>query len=349
MSGTLYSRINERVFIIAEAGVNHNGDINLGREIIDAAYESGADAVKFQTFIADRLVSKNTEMAKYQRENLKKGFSQYEMLKSLELGFEDFMELKQYCDGKGILFLSSPFDLESIDFLYELVPYYKIPSGEITNSIYLKKIAEKGKPVIISTGMCYLGDIEKATMTIREINPDIEMVLLHCTTNYPTPFTEVNLKAMVTLKEAFKLPVGYSDHTEGIEIPLAAVALGARIIEKHFTVDKNLPGPDHKASLEPCEFREMVRCIRNVEKALGDGVKKPTESEKAIMNVVRKRIVAAKDLEAGSVIRGEDIILKRTSQNAISCEFLDVIIGCRLVKSVREDEPLTWAHFMNRG
>ncbi len=333
------------VFIIAEVGVNHNGDINLAYKLIDVAKEAGANAVKFQTFKTEKVISKHAPMAEYQKKNLGKDISQYEMVKKLELSFDDFIKLKEYADEKGIIFLSSPFDHESIDFLENLVPYYKIPSGEIVNYPYLRHIASKGKPIIMSTGMATLGEVEKALDTIRSVNPDVEIYLLHCTTNYPTPFEEVNLKAMLTLKEAFKLPVGYSDHTLGIEIPVAAVALGAVIIEKHFTLDKDLPGPDHKASLEPDELKAMVRAIRNVEKALGNGIKKPNPSEERIKKVARKRIVAARSIDEGEILKEEDVILKRSSEG-LEPEFLDVIVGKKLIKPVKEDEPITWEHFM---
>jgi len=332
-------------FIIAEAGVNHNGDINLAYKLIDKAVEAGVDAIKFQTFKVEKLVSKTTKMADYQKKNTGDNTSQYGMLKKLELTYKDFENLKRYCDEKGIIFLSSPFDRESIDFLEKLVPYYKVPSGEIVNFPYLKHIASKRKPIIMSTGMATLGEIEKALNAIYSVNPSAEVYLLHCTTNYPTPYEEVNLKAMLTLKEAFKLPVGYSDHTLGIEVPIAAVAMGATIIEKHFTLDKNLPGPDHKASLEPEELKKMVQAIRNIEKALGDGIKGPSKSEEKIKEVVRKRIVAAKKLNIGEEITIDKVSIKRV-ERGIKPEFLEIILGKKLIKSVNEDEPITWKHFM---
>lgn len=335
----------EGVYIIAEAGVNHNGDINLAYKLIDVAVEAGADAVKFQTFKAKNLVSKYTDMATYQKKNIGYDSEQLKMLEKLELRFEDFVKLKKYCDEKGIVFLSSPFDFESIDFLEELVPYYKIPSGEIINYPYLSKIAEKNKPIIMSTGMATLSEIEKALDTIYKVNNNAEVYLLHCTTNYPTPFEEVNLRAMLTLKEAFKLPVGYSDHTLGIEVPIAAVAMGAQIIEKHFTLDKNLPGPDHKASLEPYELKEMVKAIRNIEKALGTGIKKPNKSELEIMKVARKKLVAARDIKRGNIITVNDIRIKR-SNIGLPPEYYEVILGKRLLKNIKEDEGFTWNHFM---
>jgi len=333
------------VFIIAEAGVNHNGNIELAFKLINIAKKAGVDAVKFQTFKAENVVTKKTSMAEYQKNNMGKNKTQYEMIKELELSFDDFAELKKYCDEKGIFFLSSPFDHESIDFLEPFVPYYKVPSGEIVNYPYLKHIASKKKPIIMSTGMATLGEIEKALNAIYSVNPSAEVYLLHCTTNYPTPYEEVNLKAMLTLREAFKLPVGYSDHTLGIEVPIAAVAMGATIIEKHFTLDKNLPGPDHKASLEPEELKKMVQAIRNIEKALGDGIKRPNKSEEKIKKVVRKRIVAAKKLNIGEEITIDKISIKRVEKGIVP-EFLEIILGKKLIKSVNEDEPITWEHFM---
>jgi len=337
--------LKKGVFIIAEAGVNHNGDVNLAYKLIDEAKEAGADAVKFQTFKAEKVLSKYTKMADYQKKNLGKEVSQIEMVKSLELSYNDFEKLKNYCDEKGIIFLSSPFDKESVDFLDKLVPYYKIPSGEIVNYPYLKHIASKNKPIIMSTGMANLSNVEKALDTIYSVNNTVEIYLLHCTTNYPCPYDEVNLKAMLTLKEVFKLPVGYSDHTLGIEVPIAAVAIGAQIIEKHFTLDKNLLGPDHKASLEPNELKAMVNAIRNIEKALGNGIKKPNKSEKEIEKVVRKKLVATRDIKSGETISEKDIAIKR-SNIGLSPDFLEVIIGKKIIKNIKEDEGFTWEHFM---
>ncbi|HRD21045.1 MAG TPA: N-acetylneuraminate synthase, partial [Fervidobacterium sp.] len=320
-------------------------DKTIAYKLIDAAKDAGANAVKFQTFKAEKIISRHTNMATYQRENVGREESQLSMVKSLELSYDDFNELKAYCDEKGIIFLSSPFDEDSIDFLENLVPYYKIPSGEIVNKPYLQRVASKHKPMIMSTGMATLSDVEKALGDIYSVDKDAEIYLLHCTTNYPTPYEEVNLKAMITLKEAFKLPVGYSDHTNGIEIPVAAVALGACIIEKHFTLDRNMQGPDHKASLEPDDFKSMVRAIRNVEDALGNGIKRPTKSEDEIKNVVRKKLVAVRDMKKGQIIELADVTLKRVNVG-LSADFLDIIIGKRLIKGIREDEGFTWSHFM---
>jgi len=336
--------ISKRVFIIAEAGVNHNGDINLAYKLADVAKEAGADAVKFQTFKAENVVSKLADKAEYQKKTTGSDKSQLEMIKKLELSFDDFIKLKKYCDKKEIMFLSTPFDHHSIDFLYDLVNIYKIPSGEIINGPYLKHIAAKNKPIIMSTGMANLGEVEEAINTIRSVNSEAQISLLHCTTNYPTPYEEVNLKAMQTLAAAFRLPVAYSDHTLGIEVPVAAVAMGAKIIEKHFTLDKKLPGPDHKASLEPDELKEMVKAIRNIEKALGDGIKRPNKSEVEIMKVVRKSLIANRDIRAGEVIKESDIAVKRPGTGILP-KFKNIIIGMKLINDIRQDEPFRWENF----
>jgi len=336
---------SNKCFIIAEAGVNHNGNIELAKKLIDVAVEAHADAVKFQTFKAEKTIAAETPRATYQMQNMpEENENQLEMVKRLELKFEDFRILKEYCNSKGIMFLSTPFDFESVDILEPLVPLYKIASGEIINIPLLKHIASKGKPIILSTGMATLGEIEEAIEAIDEINPSISKILLHCTTNYPTPFEEVNLRAMLTLKEAFKLPVGYSDHTLGIEVPVAAVALGAKVIEKHFTLDRNLPGPDHKASLEPDELKAMVIAIRNVEKALGDGIKRPNRSELEIMKVARKCLVAGRDIEKGEILKEKDIEIKRAGEG-IQPKFKDIIVDMKINKSIKRDEPFSWSHF----
>ncbi len=334
----------KRVSIIAEAGVNHNGNLDLAYQLIDVAKDAGADAVKFQTFKAENVVSKLADKAEYQKRATGSDKSQLEMIKKLELSFDDFVKFKKYCDKKGIMFLSTPFDHQSIDFLYDLVDIYKIPSGEITNYPYLKHIAAKNKSIIMSTGMANLGEIEEAINTIREVNSKAKISLLHCTANYPTPYEEVNLKAMQTLAIAFKLPVGYSDHTLGIEVPVAAVAMGANIIEKHFTLDKNLPGPDHKASLEPDELKEMVNAIRNIEKALGDGIKKPNISEIETMKVARRSLIATRDIRAEEIIKESDITIKRPG-TGIPPKFKDIVIGMKLINDIRQDEPFRWENF----
>lgn len=344
MNGTLLLKTNT-VFIIAEAGVNHNGNLSNALKLVEIAKGAGANAVKFQTFVAEKLVSKSTSMAQYQKNNINKVTSQFEMIKTLELSFEDFLNIKSYCDKIGILFLSTPFDSVSVDFLNDLVPLYKVGSGEITNYPLLKRIAQKGKSIILSTGMCNLGEVEKAISVIQqEGNKDIS--LLHCTTNYPCPYEEVNLNAMLTLKESFKLPVGYSDHTLGIEVPIAAVALGAKIIEKHFTLDKNLPGPDHKASADPIELKEMIKAIRNIETSMGDGIKKPNKSEFEVMTVARKSLVAIRNLKAGDTINESDIAIKRPG-NGIKPDLLDIVIGKKLLRDVEEDELLSWECFIS--
>jgi len=333
-----------KVFIIAEAGVNHNGSLDLAYQLIDVAKDAGSDAVKFQTFKAENVVSKLADKAEYQKKTTGSDKSQLEMIKKLQLSFDDFVKLKKYCDKREIMFLSTPFDHQSIDFLYDLVDIYKIPSGEIINYPYLKHIAAKNKPIIMSTGMANLGEVEEAINTIRAVNSKAKISLLHCTTNYPTPYEEVNLKAMQTLAAAFKLPVGYSDHTLGIEVPVAAVAMGAKIIEKHFTLDKNLPGPDHKASLEPDELKGMVKAIRNIEKALGDGIKKPNKSETEIMKVAGRSLIATRDIRAGEIIKESDIAIKRPGTGILP-KFEDIIIGMKLINDIRQDEPFRWENF----
>ena len=263
------------VYIIAEAGVNHNGSFELACRLADAAKDAGADCVKYQTFKSENLVSKNAQKAEYQKKTTGDS-SQQDMLKKLELSFDSFVKLKEYCDKIGICFLSTPFDFDSIDFLNSLnMPFWKIPSGEVTNYPYLVALAKTGKPVVMSTGMCEMSEISDAIKVLKD-NGTKDIKLLHCNTEYPTPFEDVNLTAMDTMRKAFNVEVGYSDHTKGIEVPIAAVALGATIIEKHFTLDRNMEGPDHKASLEPDELKAMVQAIRNIEKAIGSGEKRPT-------------------------------------------------------------------------
>ena len=334
-----------KTLIIAEAGVNHNGSLEKAKHLIDSAADAKADIVKFQTFKAEKLVSKSAKKAAYQQKNLNIGDdSQYAMLKKLELDEPSHIELIKYCKQKGIEFLSTGFDEESIDLLDKLgMSVYKIPSGEITNKPYLKHIARKGKPVIMSTGMADLGEIEAALNVITNEGLAREMItVLHCNSEYPTPMEDVNLKAMLTIREAFKVKVGYSDHTLGIEVPIAAVSLGATIIEKHFTLDRNLPGPDHKSSLEPTELAEMVKAIRNIELALsGNGLKEPSPSETPNIQVARKSIHYAKNLLKGHEIRDEDLIMKRPG-NGISPMEIDAFLGKKLIVSVQEDQMLTW-------
>ena len=329
----------KKTLIIAEAGVNHNGSIELAKNLVDAAKDSGADAVKFQTFKADKLVIKKAEKAEYQKQTTDTGESQYEMIKKLELSFENHKELLSYCNKKEIQFLSSPFDLDSIDTLNELgLDILKIPSGEIINLPYLRKIGKLNKKVILSTGMSDLGEIEDALDVLTENGTDINKItVLHCNTEYPTPFEDVNLKAMLAIKNAFNVKVGYSDHTKGIEVPIAAVALGAEVIEKHFTLDRNLEGPDHKASLEPNELGEMVRAIRNIEKALGTGNKKPSPSELKNKPIARKSLIAIRDIKKGEKFTEKNVGIKRPG-NGISPMRWEEVIGKTVNKDFKIDD-----------
>jgi N,N'-diacetyllegionaminate synthase len=337
-----------RVTIIAEAGVNHNGEIAKAKQLIDAAAAAGADYVKFQTFKADKLVSTEAKKAAYQAKNINDGDdSQYGMLKKLELSEEDHYILKEYATKAGIKFLSTGFDEDSLDFLDSLgIDFFKVPSGEITNYPYLQHIASKKKPVLLSTGMSSLGEIEQALDVLTAAGVPIEDIgVLHCNSQYPTPFEDVNLGAMLSIRDAFKVRVGYSDHTLGIEIPIASVALGATVIEKHFTLDRNLPGPDHKASLEPSELAHMVKSIRNVELALqGDGRKRPSASEAPNKSLVRKSIHLATDKKEGDVLSKGDLIMKRPG-DGISPMLIDLVIGKKVSKNLAAGEKLTWQHF----
>ena len=327
--------MSNRVFIIAEAGVNHNGDINLAKKLIDVAAKAGADAVKFQTFKTQNLVSKNAQKASYQNE------SQFEMIKKLELDENTHKELITYCKQKDITFLSTPFDSDSIKLLDELgLSTFKIPSGEITNLPYLRQIGGLNKKIILSTGMANLGEVEAAIETLVKSGTKRENIsLLHANTQYPTPMEDVNLKAMITLKNAFGLEVGYSDHTLGIEVGLAAVAMGAKIIEKHFTLDKSLPGPDHKASLEPDELAAMVRAIRNIELALGDGLKHFSKSESENIKIARKSIVAKRDIKKGEIFSEQNICVKRPG-DGINPMRWDEGIGQISQKNYKQDERI---------
>ncbi|MEL4429219.1 N-acetylneuraminate synthase [Shewanella mangrovisoli] len=303
----------QKTFIIAEAGVNHNGDIKLAKALIDAAAEAGADCVKFQTWKTELLVTPTAKMAQYQIENTSNTTTQFEMLKSLELSYTDFVELKDYCDNKNIIFMSTPDETQSATFLNNLQNQFKIGSGELTNLPFLSHIARFRKPIILSTGMSNLTEIELALNTLKTSGITIDMVtILHATTQYPTPMQEVNLLAMNTIKNAFPgVKVGYSDHTLGIEIPIAAVAMGATIIEKHFTLDKKMSGPDHKASLNPVELCEMVSAIRNLEVALGTGIKEPSISELQNIPIVRKSIVASKPISKGQKLTEDNLTVMR--------------------------------------
>ena len=335
-----------KTFIIAEAGVNHNGNMDTAIKLIDMAKRAGADAIKFQTFKSERLVTRSTPKAKYQKANIGSGESQLEMLKRLELTNDNFKRLFYYCRKKNIIFMSTPFDEKSADMLDRLgMNIFKIPSGEITNKPLIQHIAAKNKPVILSTGMSYLNEVEKAVRWIYDIwnksGFNQQLTLLHCVSNYPAHAKDVNLCAMNTLKAAFGLPVGYSDHTLGIEIPIAAAAMGAKVIEKHFTLDRNMKGPDHKASLEPDELKAMVKAIRNVEKAMGDGIKRPAESEEETRIIARRSLVTKRDIKKGDVIRSDDIIIKRPGSGILP-EFKDIIKGMRARKSIIADSVIKW-------
>ena len=330
----------KKVFIIAEAGVNHNGSVELAKKLIDVAVDAGVDAVKFQTFKASNLVSKNAKKATYQSENMNDGDnSQYNMLKKLELDIDTHHELISYCNSKKIMFLSTPFDHESIDMLNGLgLEIFKIPSGEITNLPYLRYIGRLNKKVILSTGMADIGEIEDALDVLYKAGTLKENItVLHANTMYPTPYEDVNLKAMLTIGTTFDVAYGYSDHTLGIEVDIAAVAMGASVIEKHFTLDKTMEGPDHKASLEPDELKAMVKAIRNVEVALGSSIKKPSKSETPNIKVARKSIVAATSIKKGEVFTENNLTIKRPG-NGINPMRWDEVIGTIAQKDYKEDE-----------
>ena len=328
-----------KVFIIAEAGVNHNGSIELAKKLIDVASESGADAVKFQTFKAEKLVSKNAQKAEYQKETTDKTESQFDMIKKLELDLDTHKELISYCKTKNIMFLSTPFDHDSIELLKTLgLEIFKIPSGEITNLPYLRHIGKLDKKVILSTGMADIGEIEDALdILISSGTKKENITVLHANTMYPTPMEDVNLKAMVTIGNTFDIAFGYSDHTLGIEVDIAAVAMGASCIEKHFTLDKTMDGPDHKASLEPDELKAMVEAIRNIELALGSSVKKPSKSEIPNMQIARKSIVAKTEIKKGDKLSEDNITIKRPG-NGINPMRWDEIVGSVAFKDYGEDE-----------
>lgn len=330
-----------KVFIIAEAGVNHNGSIKLAKQLIDVACEAGADAVKFQTFKAENLVCKEADKAAYQQETTDAKESQYEMIKKLELDIDTHKELMSYCKSKNIIFLSTPFDHESIELLNELgLEIFKIPSGEITNLPYLRHIGKLNKKVILSTGMADIGEIEDALdVLMLEGTKKENITVLHANTMYPTPMEDVNLNAMKTIACAFDINYGYSDHTLGIEVDIAAVAMGAKVIEKHFTLDKTMKGPDHKASLEPSELIAMVKAIRNIEVALGSSIKKASQSEKPNMNIARKSIVAKCDIKKGEKFNQDNLAVKRPG-NGISPMLWDEIIGTVAQKDYKKDELL---------
>ncbi len=330
-----------KTLIIAEAGVNHNGNIDMAKRLIEAAAEAGVDYVKFQTFKSEKLVSRHAAKADYQKANTGGEDSQLKMLQQLELSRDDHFLLIEHCKKCGIKFLSTAFDLESIEFLHSLnLDLWKIPSGEITNLPYLRSIAQKGGRVIMSTGMCDLSDIEAALkVLISNGTPEENITLLHCNTEYPTPWNDVNLRAMHDIAKRFNVPVGYSDHTCGIEVPIAAVALGATVIEKHFTLDNNLPGPDHKASLEPHQLKAMVDAIRHIECALGSGTKQVSESERKNMAIARKSIVAATEIKKGELFTPQNITVKRPG-GGISPMKWDEVIGTTASHDYLPDEMI---------
>lgn len=326
-----------KVTVIAEAGVNHNGDLKLAKELARVAKESGADIVKFQTVKLESLVSKFAPMAEYQKTNTGKTQSQMEMLKKLLLSYEDFRDLSRYCEEIGIQFLSTPFDIDSIEFLSSLgCDLWKIPSGEMTNLPYLEQIGKKHQPIILSTGMSSLHEVHAAMDALSRCGAG-KITLLHCTTEYPAPFDTVNLKAMLTLKKEFNVDVGYSDHTSGIEVPIAAAAMGATVIEKHFTLDRNMEGPDHKASLEPAELKAMVSSIRNIELAMGNGLKEPSPSEIPNITVARKSIIAKCQIKKGEILTEDNLTTKRPG-NGISPMRWHEVLGTRAIHDFEEDE-----------
>ena len=323
-----YKISKSKILVIAEAGVNHNGSLDLAKKLIDIAHDSGADYVKFQTFTAEAVVSKFAKKANYQLSTTEREESQFEMIKKLELDRAAHEELIGYCSQKNIQFLSTAFDHASIDLLAELgIPFYKIPSGEITNLPYLRHIGKMGKPIIMSTGMSTLDEVRDALNILIESGAEKEQItILHCNTEYPTPMEDVNLKAMITIKDELGVNIGYSDHTLGIEVPIAAVAMGATVIEKHFTLDRNMPGPDHAASLEPEELKAMVTAIRNIEKAMGGGEKKPSSSETKNISVARKSIVAKMSIKKGELFTEENLTVKRPG-TGMSPMGWDTVIG----------------------
>ncbi|WP_274950006.1 N-acetylneuraminate synthase [Bacteroides cutis] len=331
--------MNNHVIIIAEAGVNHNGDYELAKQLVLNAKEAGVDYVKFQTAKPELVISRFAEMAEYQKTNTGMVESQLEMCKKIHLKLEDYKPLKTFCEEVGVKFISTPFDLLSIDVLESLdMDFWKVPSGEVTNYPYLVKIANTHRPVVMSTGMCEVEEVRDAVNVLLDNGLTRDQVsLLHCNTEYPTPFEDVNLKAMNDLVREFGLKVGYSDHTIGIEVPIAAVAMGAEIIEKHFTLDHNMPGPDHKASLEPGELKAMVNAIRNIEKAMGDGKKHVSNSERKNIAVARKSIIAARDIKKGEVLTEENLTVKRPG-NGINPMRWNEVVGKNAIHDFVEDE-----------
>ncbi|MCM8761204.1 MAG: N-acetylneuraminate synthase [Candidatus Omnitrophica bacterium] len=338
-----------KIFIVAEIGVNHNGSVRTAKTLIDVARDAGCDAVKFQSFRADSLATRSASKARYQKKNLPESGTQLAMLKRLELSWHDQKELYLYCRRRGIIFMSSPFDESSADFLDSLgMKIFKVPSGEITNEPLVRHIARKGKPIILSTGMSYLSEVGEAVGWIRgerrRNNAGDDLVLLHCVSSYPTRMGDVNLLAMKTMASEFGLPIGLSDHTLGIEVPIAAVAMGACVIEKHITLSRFMKGPDHRASIEPDELKKMVMAIRNIERAMGDGVKRPVRSELDTRLTMRRSLVAARDIKVGEMINGRDICAKRAG-NGMGIERLREIVGVRAVKNIQKDGLLKPEYF----
>lgn len=337
--GEAVEMVRDKCLIIAEAGVNHNGDVELALKLCDEAKKAGADVVKFQTWITEKLLTRRAAQAEYQTDNTGIAESQYDMLKRLELSQSDFKRIKDYCDRIGIIFASTADEPDSLDYLLELgIPFVKIGSGEICNTPYLRYIGRKKLPVILSTGMSSLSDVDISVDTLRKGGAE-DITLLHCTTSYPCPAESVNLRAMVTLKDAFHLPVGYSDHTIGSEAAIAAVTMGAGVIEKHFTLDRHMEGPDHVASTEPEDFRRMVEQLRNVECMLGDGIKKPTDAEIQISGVVKKRIVAERDIQGKEILTEDNICVKR-HDTGLPAKYWDMVIGQVADRDYSKDEAI---------
>ncbi|ANV86373.1 N-acetylneuraminate synthase [Picosynechococcus sp. PCC 7117] len=328
-------------FIIAEAGVNHNGNIELAHQLVDAAVKAGADAVKFQSFITEELITPEAPKAQYQVETTGKPGSQYEMLKSVELNDDQHKELKTHCDRAGIIYMCTPYENKSVDMLAHLdVAAYKIASTDTTNLPFLRYVASKGRPVILSTGMSNLAEVEEAVNTIKTGGIAEKIVILHCTSEYPAPINEVNLRAMKTLEQAFGFPVGFSDHTTGIGASPWAVAIGACVVEKHFTLDRTLNGPDHRASLEPAELSALVQTIRDVEAALGDGIKQPTASELPNKPMMQKSLVARRHIKAGKIISAEDLVCKRPGFG-LQPSWYDRILGKGVTRDISAESYLT--------
>lgn len=328
-----------KCLIIAEAGVNHNGNLDTAFKLCDAAKEAGADVVKFQTWKTEDIITNNVAQASYQKENVGKEETQFDMLKKLELSSQDFIKIKEYCDCIGITFASTADEAKSLDFLISIgIPFIKVGSGDIGNVSYLRYIGSKHMPVILSTGMSSIADIDTSVRTLQESGAG-NITLLHCTTSYPCNYENVNLNAMCTIRDAFKLPIGYSDHTLGNIVAIGAVVMGAEVIEKHFTLDKNMYGPDHKASSTPDEFKSLVKAIRNIETAMGNGKKVPTSDEKEISKVVLKRIVAKKNIKEGTIISEEDICVKRNDVGMMADKW-DIVVGSRAGKDYKVDEGI---------